>query len=69
MSGSGLMTNRMTNISEVVDNFVGLSEREQALLFAIRDALRACTSGEHVSRAYRTQEILETALARYGDGD
>ena len=59
------MTDRITNIAEVVDNFVGLSQREELLLFAVRDALRQSTTGPYVSRAIRAQEVLEDALARY----
>jgi hypothetical protein len=63
------MSDRMTNIKQVVDNYIGLSEREQLLLFTLRDALRAVTTGDHVSRAYNCQQVLEDGLARYEVSD
>lgn len=62
------MTDRMTNIKDIVDNFV-VTEKEKALIFVLRRALRACTEGPTVSRAYNCQMILESALAKYGESD
>ena len=56
-------------LKAIVDNYCAPTEREQALLFSIRRALKECTSGQLVSRAYRTQTVLEDALAKYGVSD
>lgn len=63
------MTKRMDDIKQVVDNFCGPTEKEQALLFSIRRAYQECTTGQIVSRAYRASQILEDALAKHGASD
>ena len=60
------MTDRL---KAIVDEYIGPTEKEMALIFVIRRALKECTSGQYVSRAERTKMVLEDCLSKYEVSD